>query len=106
MDDIKHYENLANAIVIQAVLDYKDVYRLLSKNPKDRMALAEAKRLKAFFHSRYFRLLTSVDAEYLIRMIEKETEEELRTGKRREYRGKGRMCGYRGKGRMCGYGNN
>ncbi len=94
MDEIKCYENLANAIVIQAVLDYKDVYRLLSKNPNDRMAQAEAKRLKAFFHSRYFRKLTSVDAEYLIRMIEKETEEDLKKGCKRNYRSKGRLCGY------------
>lgn len=90
MDDIKNYEALANAIIVQAVLDYKAVFKILLKNPDDRMSQVEAKRIKQFFHSRWFRMLTSVDAEYLIRMIEDEAED----GVKRFYRSKGRLTGY------------
>ena len=85
--DIKHYESLANAIIVQAVLDYRAVYRVLQKNPHDRTCQAQAKQLKNFFHSRWFRTLTSVDAEYLIRQVEKEIENEVQ--KPRAYRSKG-----------------
>lgn len=90
MDDksnIKNYEALANAIIVQAVLDYRAVYRVLLKNPNDKACLAQAKHIKNFFHSRWFRLLTSVDAEYLIRQVEKEIENEVQ--KPRAYRSKG-----------------
>lgn len=94
MDDIRHYEALANAIIVQAVMDYKAVFSLLQKNPEDRMAQAEAKRIKRFFHSRWFRTLTTLDAEYLIRQIEDEVEEEANTKTKRPYRSKGKLIGY------------
>lgn len=94
MDDIKYYEALANAIIVQAVMDYKSVFKLLMKNPEDRMAQAEAKRIKNFFHSRWFRTLTTLDAEYLIRQIEDEVEEEANIKTKRTYRSKGRLIGY------------
>ena len=90
MDDIKSYEALANAIVVQAVLDYKGVYGILLKHPEDRMAQAEAKRIKRFFHSRWFRMLTSLDAEYLIRMVEDEVE----SGVKRTLKSKGVLTKY------------
>ena len=49
------YENLANAIVLQAVKDY----RLTD----DEAELAEIER---FFRSDWFGVLTDVDPEYLI----------------------------------------
>ena len=93
-NDIQHYEALANAIIVQAVLDYKAVYRLLNKNPEDRTAQAEAKRLKRFFHSRWYRMLTSLDADYLIRQIEDDVDTEMEAGRKRSYRSKGRLHGY------------
>ena len=85
--DIKHYEALANAIIVQAVMDYRGVYRILRKNPNDKNAQGQARQIKSFFHSRWFRTLTSVDAEYLIRQVEKEIEDEVE--RPRAYRGKG-----------------
>ena len=55
------YENLANAIVLQAVKDY----RLTD----DEAELAEIER---FFRSDWFGVLTDVDPEYLIRRLRKE----------------------------------
>ena len=55
------YENLANAIVLQAVKDY----RLTD----DEAELAEIER---FFRSDWFGVLTDVDPEYLIRNLRKE----------------------------------
>ena len=57
------YENLANAIVLQAVKDYR-----LSD---DEAELAEIER---FFRSDWFGVLTDVDPEYLIRRLRKEKD--------------------------------
>lgn len=55
------YEELANAIVLQAVKDY----RLTD----DEAELAEIER---FFRSGWFDVLSKVDPEYLIRKLRKE----------------------------------
>ena len=57
------YENLANAIVLQAVKDY----RLTD----DEAELAEIER---FFRSDWFGVLTDIDPEYLIRRLRKEKD--------------------------------
>lgn len=89
--EMKHYEALANAIIVQAVLDYKAVYKLLRKHPEDIMAQSQARKIKIFFHSRWFRMLTSVDAEYLIRQVEAEVE--TGASEKRGYKSKGRLIG-------------
>lgn len=89
---MKHYEMLANAIIVQAALDYKAVYKVLLKNPDDRKSIYEIGRLKRFFHSQWFRLLTSVDADYLIQQIEAKVE--AGTGEKRGYNSKGKLYGY------------
>lgn len=55
------YENLANAIILQAVKDY----RLTD----DEQELSEIER---FFRSDWFGVLSQVDPEYLIRNLRKE----------------------------------
>ena len=93
--EMKHYEALANAIIVQAVVDYREVYKLLKKRPEDIMAQAEYNKIRRFFQSRWFRALTSVDADYLIRMVEKEIDE-----------GKAQKKGiWKSKGMLYGYGN-
>ena len=92
-DELKHYEALANAIIVQAVIDYKAVYKVLQKNPNDRIAQDQARHIKRFFHSRWFRTLTSVDGEYLVRMIENEIEEGAER-KKGVWKSKGMLYGY------------
>ncbi len=55
------YENLANAIILQAVKDYR-----LTDNK------SELKEIECFFHSDWFSVLTSLDPDLLIQKIWKE----------------------------------
>ena len=57
------YEELANAIVLQAVKDY----RLTDDE-------AELVEIERFFRSDWFGVLTDVDPEYLIRRLRKEKD--------------------------------
>jgi hypothetical protein len=63
------YENLANAIIVQASRDYIAALRKLKKNPGNRMAMSDAMELEGFFHSGWYGTLTSVDPDYLIRRL-------------------------------------
>lgn len=58
----KPYEDLANAIILQAVDDYRNTER-----QKDRAAI------ERFFRSPWFSNLTSLDGEKLITELRKET---------------------------------
>ena len=66
MDTETAYENLANAIVEQAVKDYR-----AAKRTGNSGRIASIRR---FFRSDWFRTLTDVDGEYLIRKLDKEAE--------------------------------
>lgn len=56
-----NYELLANAIILQAVKDYRHTYSYQRK--------AEINR---FFHSEWFRVLTRLDGEMIIKRLENE----------------------------------
>lgn len=63
-------ENLANAIILQAVKDYRKALSGFSLNGKSSTAvIADCER---FFRSDWYRQLTNVDSEYLIITIRKE----------------------------------
>ncbi|MFQ9012578.1 MAG: hypothetical protein ACLR6S_01225 [Lacrimispora saccharolytica] len=63
------YERLANAIILQAVTDYRTALKKIRKNPGNRDAIDEALRIERFFRSGWYSQLTSVDGEYLIRKL-------------------------------------
>ena len=66
-DDI---ENLTNAIVLQAVKDYRRALKGFSLNGKSSTdVIADCER---FFRSEWYSQLTNVDGEYLITNIRKE----------------------------------
>lgn len=69
------YEKLANAIILQAVSDYRAALKKAKKNPKNRDAIDEALQIEKFFRSEWYQVLTSVDGEYLIDRIRKEVSE-------------------------------
>jgi hypothetical protein len=75
MSDIKNYEDLANAIILQAVRDYRAALKCLKLNPRDRSALADKDEVERFFRSDWYSALTSVDGETLIRSLQQEAEE-------------------------------
>ena len=66
------YERLANAIVLQAVDDYRKALKAVKRNPNNRSALDEALSVERFFRSGWYSTLTSVDGEYLIRTLQEE----------------------------------
>ncbi|MCH4007745.1 MAG: hypothetical protein LKE59_11460 [Eubacterium sp.] len=72
---IDPYENLANAIVLQAVKDYRKALKTLQMNPMSRSANADKNTLERFFLSDWYRLLTAVDGEMLIEKINQEVKE-------------------------------
>ena len=69
MDD--PYMNLANAIVLQAVSDYRRAQKQLMRNCKYEPALSTKKECERFFHSTWFEFLTSLDPDYLLEGIER-----------------------------------
>lgn len=74
MSDITYYENLANAIILQAVKDYRMALKSLKANPRNRTAMADKDEIERFFRSDWFSVLTSVDGEMLIRSLQMEVD--------------------------------
>lgn len=74
MSDITNYENLANAIILQAVKDYRVALKSLQANPRNRSAAAEKGGAERFFRSQWFSALTRIDGEALIRSLTEEVD--------------------------------
>ena len=67
------YENLANAIIIQACKDFRRAYkRYLRRYRSSDKPDTELLELESFFRSDWYKTLTSVDGEYLMDRIKKE----------------------------------
>lgn len=66
------YENLANAVVVTAVEDYRKVLKKYSRNPDSRSAKEAVDFLERFFRSQWYSVLTSVEGEFLMRKIRAE----------------------------------
>lgn len=56
-----NYENLAHAIIIQAVYDYRNSSCFQTRNT-----------IKRFMRSEWFKILTTVDGAFLINKLEQE----------------------------------
>ena len=69
------YERLANAVVLQAVSDYRVALKKIKAHPKNREAISEALEIEKFFRSGWYSILTSVDGEYLIRRLQEEVRQ-------------------------------
>lgn len=70
MDNTLFYENLANAIIVQAAKDYVKELKVLKKHPDYTAALARKKEIERFFHSEWFKQLTKLKGDYLISQLE------------------------------------
>ena len=78
-----NYEELANAIVVQAAMDYREEYKKLlvfKKHNKKKSSLIfqrvinNIKEIENFFRSGYYELLTKADCEYIINNLREEIE--------------------------------
>ena len=86
----ENYENLANAIIIQAVTDYrlskKRIYKVKEKlTGKDKLSEHDAiilnnqiessektmNNVKDFLHSEYFCMLSNIDGDYIYKKLNK-----------------------------------
>lgn len=66
------YEELANAIVLCAVKDYRKARKQLKKYPRDAYLRQLVKECEEFFLSGWFQTLTSVDGSVLLERLQKE----------------------------------
>jgi hypothetical protein len=66
------YQDLANAIVLQAARDYRTALKILKRNPRNESAAFEVDEDERFFRSPWFGVLTEVDGEYLIERMREE----------------------------------
>lgn len=73
MSNITIYEDLANAIILQAVKDYRAL-KSLKANSRNRTAQADKAEIERFFRSQWYSALTDVNGEMLIRSLQKEVD--------------------------------
>lgn len=69
-------ENLANAIILLAVKDYRDALKKLKKWPRNESGQFAKAEVERFFRSAWYRELTSVDGEFLITKLQAEVGEQ------------------------------
>ena len=69
------YQDLANAIILMAVKDYRDALKKLKKRPRYGPAHDIKNEVERFFRSDWYRELTSVDGNILIKKLKSEVRE-------------------------------
>ena len=70
-----NYEALANAIIVQAVKDFRPAYRRLKRHPNDKLAQDTVREITQFFCSDYFCALTDLDGPALLNRIIREMDD-------------------------------
>ena len=69
---LRSYEELANAVVLQAVEDYSKAGKDIVKGKKLATSKAEQRRITRFIKSKWFTMLTEVRPELLLKQLQKE----------------------------------
>lgn len=73
VEGISPWQKLANAIVEQAVKDYRIEQARVKANPQNSdHAKAELRKLERFFRSDWFEVLTDVDGRLVLSRLKKE----------------------------------
>lgn len=68
----EQWEDLANAIIIRAAFDYREVRVALKEIPNDYRLIEKLKSIERFFLSEWYRQLTTVDGRYILRRLKNE----------------------------------
>ena len=68
----KNWENLANAIIVQAADDYRWARRQLKEDPYCLKAIRMIKEVEPFFVSDWFRTLTDADGWMILSKLREE----------------------------------
>ena len=66
------YEALAEAVILQGVSDYRRALRKQKKDPGNVSAKIPIEEAEQFFRSDWYRILTTVDGETLIKQLREE----------------------------------
>ena len=69
------YQELGNAVVLQAAKDYRDACKVLKRNPKNDAALQMKAEVECFMKSSYFSIFTSLDGKMLLSKLEEEVQQ-------------------------------
>lgn len=69
-------QELANAIILQAVEDYRVELHKLALDPHNRKAQIARRSIKNFFRSDWFESITDLNPEELIAKLEQEAQNE------------------------------
>ena len=72
---IDPYEDLANAIVLLAVKDYRDALKKLMKYPRHESAKHTKAEVERCLRSDWYRELTAVEPEILLRKLKEEVKQ-------------------------------
>ena len=68
----RNWEDLAQAIIMKAVEDYRKARRRVRHFPDQKGAQATIREVEQFFRSRWFAQLTDIDGEMLIKRLREE----------------------------------
>lgn len=66
------YEELAQAIILQAVKDYRMARKKLKYHPKNKEAKLMIQDCESFFRFQWFTALSSVDGQMLLKKLKEE----------------------------------
>jgi len=67
-----NWEALANAIILQAVEDYRKCRRLVRRKPNQFEAQKMIREIERFFRSKWFMQLTGADGNVILEQLKKE----------------------------------
>ena len=65
----ENYKALANAIIMQAVKDFRAAYMWKQRFPEDNKANKDIREITSFFCSQYFQILSDLDGPRLLKKI-------------------------------------
>ena len=68
------YQALARTIIKTAADDYRDALSTLHRSPHNKEAQETKEEIERFFRSRWFGILSTVNPEYLIRLLNEEVK--------------------------------
>ena len=70
------YENLANAIILQAVKDFRRCIKVVKRNTRNKeKVIEEMREIVTFIKSPWFKTLTNLEPSILLKKLQQEVEE-------------------------------
>lgn len=72
----ENYQALIDAIIMQAVKDYRTALKALKRNPNNKAAMSLKKEVERFIRSTWFGQLMEIDPELFIERLNREVKPE------------------------------